>query len=1072
MRSVRKERTALAVALALLAASLAVVAGPTPQASADDLVETWVPRKSVEVPVRTLPAMAYDRGGEEVVMFGGYGPAGNNPQRRDTWVWDGVAWTERQPSTSPGFCPAPEMAHDAARGNTVLFCGYGAAPGSPGATWTWNGAMWTQRSTPTAPGPRQHYVFAYDEARGEVVLFGGRSNSGSYLSDMWVWNGTSWAQRATSTAPPARSGAAATYDVLRSELVVFSGTGNGGVLTDTWVWNGATWTQRSPASSPGPRWTATMAYDSGRAASVLFGGVDVRTNTYRQDTWTWNGSTWSEVTTVASPPARYFAGMAFDEKRSQTVLHAGAVANAAGGAAEGNDTWTLDTSPNDCGELAVPETEVPLLPPVEEPIAVREPDPCCAEPPTDAEGNVILPPDATDIEEVDVSEDRGYTSDLYPHLDTTTENWYDQVECPWSIGGEVPPMDPYLDLDQQLRDAGFTSSAAELIDAIDRQNDEVLLQVQRPTPPEMLVDAGPIAGWCPKRGPVTLPVGLPLTPPVDDPIGLIPEDPTGSPQCTDGRRLSNDLPFRGRDVIFVHGLDMGALKKALKGEAGYDTKWPQDKSEFIDETGVWKLEAKDYWDDHIKKYLGHDLGNPSSAPPTNRYLITSWASTQWMAFGAHAVLSQIAGAMATGEGVIEDASGSDDGFCDQGCVIINHSTGGPVTDIAMAVAEYTNIWPFSTLGDLRWVPERIDTVVAFAPAFGGSHYATVVAALGWAVALTAPMCQLNQWIWSNVFAWPVPCSRLTIIAQSVLTDLAVPVMQELWRPIIGLTPVPVLIVSTAHPTASGLDSAALKAVSPIVKMLFHHGLDDGVVSMDSQCAAKGDWKTAPQSYTAKPTIVDAALNGALLSQGLPAVIAARAFDTGNPDRAIQLYVDQVVGAQIATPEFWKAVKTTPTLLAHFGKSPYRIASTCDPDLSPTGMVQPVMRDTHPGTSPQRRLDNHYSFLMAASDHYTAATGPFDTVCYEVTSGTGRDCNNHPNNREEVRVIDDDDVVHFRHLVSAAINDEVKEEVKGRAVKFKWRKKPFKWWKWKRTYHRLEGWETHVAADYVYEYVLR
>src|SRR5688500_3625283 len=109
------------------------------------------------------------------------------------------------------------------------------------------------------------------------------------------------------------------------ELVVFSGTGTSGPLSDTWVWNGTSWTQRATTSAPPPRWTATMAYDPVRTGSVLFGGIDVTTNTFLADTWTWDGRAWNEVTTAVAPPARYFAAMAFDEERNQTVLHAGAV---------------------------------------------------------------------------------------------------------------------------------------------------------------------------------------------------------------------------------------------------------------------------------------------------------------------------------------------------------------------------------------------------------------------------------------------------------------------------------------------------------------------------------------------------------------------------------------------------------------------------------------------------------------------------------------------------------------------------------------------------------------------------
>lgn len=1058
MRFFTARRTVLVVAMACLAAALVTV--PDQGARADDIAETWISRASADKPSpRTLPAMTYDAARKEVILFGGYGPAGNNPQRTDTWAWDGSAWRLRPVVIAPGFCPAPEMAYDAARQNVVLFCGYGQGVGTLGATWTWNGAVWTLRTTATAPSPRQHYVLAYDTTRGETVLFGGRSNSGSYLNDTWVWNGTSWAQRTPLSSPPARSGAAVAYDALRSELVVFSGTGNGGPLSDTWVWDGSTWTKRATQSAPPARWTATMAYDVSRTGAVLYGGVDVQTNAFFNDTWTWNGASWSQVTTVASPPGRYFAAMAFDEERSQTVLFGGAVGLGTG-VKETDDTWTLDSAPGDCAPPSVGELGLlDLVPPL---FAARpEPDPCCIEAPTDEKGNVVLPPDATEVEEEDVSVDRGSTAGLYPNHDTEVDTWYGEVECPWSVGGEAPPMDAYVDIDQQLEDAGFTSTGAEVLSALDANNDQLLLEVDGPTPTDLL-DIGPIPGKCPHKV-----AGVPLVPPVATPTG-VPDPLAATDPCTDPRQRNSNLPFEGRDIIYIHGLDLTAIVERLKGTAGFDAVWPQDKSEFVADGGFWKKRAKQKWSAHIQKYLGHNMADPASRP-TNRYLVTSWASTQRFVPGVHAVLSQIAGAMAFEEGVVADASGSTSGFCAQGCVVITQSAGGPIADIAMAVASGAAVSQQLTVANLAWLPQRIDAVVAFAPAYGGSHYATVAAALGWTTVTDPALCETIKWVWVHVFGATTNCGPSQIIADSVLTDLAVPIMESRWRPYLAVTPIPALIVSVAHPTASGRDDATLKSFSPLVKMLFHHGFDDGVLSLDSQCAANGDWRVAPQSYTAEPLKRDAVVNAGMRALGLPRISAGRVYDMGNPDRAGRLYVDQVVGAQIGTPQHWDA-RNAGTQQAHYDASMYRSASTCLEWFSPTGMIQPVLNGTHPGTATRQRLPNHYSFLMAASDHYTAGVGPYDTACYEVSFGTGRSCAGEPN-REEIRVIDDN-AVYLRGLVSTAIGPDVGEEIKGRTIKFRWRKKPFRWWKWKRTYHRLGGWQSKVAADYVYQYVLR
>ena len=52
------------------------------------------------------------------------------------------------------------------------------------------------------------------------------------------------------------------YDPAIGQLVLFGGTGaNGTVLNDTWTYNGTTWTQLSPLTSPPARSDSSMAYD-------------------------------------------------------------------------------------------------------------------------------------------------------------------------------------------------------------------------------------------------------------------------------------------------------------------------------------------------------------------------------------------------------------------------------------------------------------------------------------------------------------------------------------------------------------------------------------------------------------------------------------------------------------------------------------------------------------------------------------------------------------------------------------------------------------------------------------------
>ena len=80
------------------------------------------------------------------------------------------------------------------------------------------------------------------------------------------------------------------YDASRQRVVLFGGNANGGRVDDTWEYNGTTWTQAAPNSKPSARDQHALAYDSVRQRVVLFGGLSGVT---LADTWEYNGTTWT-----------------------------------------------------------------------------------------------------------------------------------------------------------------------------------------------------------------------------------------------------------------------------------------------------------------------------------------------------------------------------------------------------------------------------------------------------------------------------------------------------------------------------------------------------------------------------------------------------------------------------------------------------------------------------------------------------------------------------------------------------------------------------------------------------------
>lgn len=117
-------------------------------------------------PARVAAAMAFDADHGVVVMFGGEGSGG---LLDDTWTWDGDAWTEQHPPTSPLPRYGAAMGYDATHHQVVMFGGNGSTPGNE--TWTWSGSTWHRVATAHAPDPMQSGM-GFDSGTGQLLLVG------------------------------------------------------------------------------------------------------------------------------------------------------------------------------------------------------------------------------------------------------------------------------------------------------------------------------------------------------------------------------------------------------------------------------------------------------------------------------------------------------------------------------------------------------------------------------------------------------------------------------------------------------------------------------------------------------------------------------------------------------------------------------------------------------------------------------------------------------------------------------------------------------------------------------------
>jgi hypothetical protein len=79
---------------------------------------------------------------------------------------------------------------------------------------------------------------------------------------------------AGSSGPEARTAAAMAFDADNGTTVLFGGYGIHGPLSDTWTWDGSSWTQQHPSTSPPARGGSLMAYDANSRTVLLLGGTN------------------------------------------------------------------------------------------------------------------------------------------------------------------------------------------------------------------------------------------------------------------------------------------------------------------------------------------------------------------------------------------------------------------------------------------------------------------------------------------------------------------------------------------------------------------------------------------------------------------------------------------------------------------------------------------------------------------------------------------------------------------------------------------------------------------------------
>ncbi|MCI2229128.1 hypothetical protein MC378_08115 [Polaribacter sp. MSW13] len=608
----------------------------------------------------------------------------------------------------------------------------------------------------------------------------------------------------------------------------------------------------------------------------------------------------------------------------------------------------------------------------------------------------------------------GTVQDLYPNQDTSTLDWYANIadDC-LSIGGDDAEEDA---IQPNAHDAIEIEKAEKELEEIENK----------------LIKEAP-EYFKPKNG-------------------IQPIVYNGKAKCSDKKpALDPTKPFGGRDVVYIHGLQLSAIMGNLKPSPTFQGKWPDDKNEFY-KGGEFYNEAKGYWENHIKRGLG------SAIAPSNSYLIVSYSANQRLEVAIHAVLTQIRDAMA-GEniGVVKSNEQYKNKRCfgSNGIVVVTHSTGGLVASTMFSIAEKsgTNQTYKDYYGDVRFITNKIDAQIGFDAAYGGSPLATTgIAVLAGLTINPVLKTAAKVFFQNNNLQQHANFSP----TNTILFDLTPMVSKYKWRPLMRSS-IPTLIMtgSTTGKSAEGLLT--------FPGNLLIRGFDDGVLSNGSQSS---HIKRRP-GFMVKN-------RGKLVDKGTPLMKRKAIVQMSKSGKNFQR-----------------------------GERNYYIS----PFLSPTGMLQ--------GNSvrgivdrPGQFIHNHFTILQTTGDHFDnvdeVARGHDNN--YGYTDGDGllnrtnlgtpfRAPRNKIKNNEETPVVSSASLYSSGLLNSdfASLNQEwIKKETWGlhlprltmvrkcvrlfrkerciKVPKITWHYHEFI--KWQRKYHLLKDYETKMGMDYMYEYILR
>ncbi len=614
-------------------------------------------------------------------------------------------------------------------------------------------------------------------------------------------------------------------------------------------------------------------------------------------------------------------------------------------------------------------------------------------------------PDVTDTTYLE-----GTVTDLYPNIDTSTVNWYESLNDPTTPAGSASPCS----IDNETPDE--TAEDEDMLLDFEQEEEESDLSTEETE--DFLKD-----------GELSQPHIIPFVQ-----SGLTPIAPIKNQKCSKPI-LDPTKPFSGRDIVYIHGLQVASLKGNIEIPPTFQGRWPGDKNDFYKTAsgnGEVYVEAEHYWQNHIQKMLG------STTNPSNSYLMANWSSSQRLEYGIHAVLTQIRDALSgENQGVTFSVSSRKHKQCfgDNGIVVITHSTGGLLASAMFGVAEasVSNSLINSRFGDVRKIVSKIDAQLGINSAYRGSKFAKIML---YALTEFSALPTLTKRVLGRAIgeSWdrqiPNQISNLSNWWNSVLVDLSPEGVEKFWKHFMVNSTIPT-VVTIGSLAGTSMDEGQSGGFSKISKLV--PGFDDGVLSQTTQGA----------HLISRPIFL--AQNKRFMK-----------------DKAVKRH---------------KRLKMVADARKKNGRYNDKRNFYVTPYLSPSGMLQ--NQSVKSLVAPTNlRLANHYSLIQSTADHLDGVDEINRNGHHYGHTGSLID-----NNEESSAVMDNS--VYTLGLVHPDFKSLSKQWVKKQTWGFHVPYIEFKWpigfsfhWsykefiKWKRYYHYLQDYKQRVAVEYAYRFVLR